>query len=408
MWRRSFRYEFGMHFDLPTLMAAGSFVAGLSAVFVFYAWTHGHDGRSLVWWAAGDVVYAVSVGLMTLAVLPGAMALMPIGAALMNVAPALFWVSSRLFNGRRIPTLPVVAGVALSVFVVADPHVASSQGLGMSLTLSIFTAFALATAWEFWRGGADGLKARRPLVALCLLQAAVFVAGVIEAATGRITDGAPVPLASWFGLIHFVSIIYLLGTAVFIVALSRERGERRQKDAAETDALTGVANRGAFMVRAGKALKRSLEGDLPLSIIIFDLDHFKLVNDNFGHAVGDAVLRRFGETVRSVLRANDFAGRIGGEEFAVILPDTSLGAAFVVAERIRATFEADCRSIDGRSVNATVSAGVTTAHPHSTVDSILVSADLGLYQAKQNGRNRVERPKPARNGDDGPFLERVA
>lgn len=394
-----------MHFDLPTLMAAGSFVAAMSAVFVFFAWTHARDGKEMLWWALGYVLYAIGVALLTLGTIKDAGPVIALGAIVFNVAPALFWMSSRLFNRHRVPLVLLFGGLGLGLLATAFSPTTLSPSLQMALGLAIFAAYTLATAWEYWRGRGDGLKARQPLIVLSLLQAALFSAGSVEAATGRISAG-DIPLESWFGLVHFVSILYLIGTAVFVVSLSRERAERRQKATAETDALTGVANRGAFMAYAGEALRRSLQGDLPLSMIIFDLDHFKRINDSFGHAVGDGVLRRFGETARSVLRENDRLGRIGGEEFAVILPDTSLGSAFIIADRIRAAFEADCRFVDGHAVSATVSAGVTTAHPDSTVDSILVAADEGLYRAKQNGRNRVERRRTGRDG--GPFLEVVA
>jgi len=396
-----------MHFDLPTLMAAGSFVAAMSAVFVFFAWTHIRDGREMLWWALGYAFYAVGVGLLTVGTVEGPELAIALGAIVFNIAPALFWMSSRLFNRRRVPLVPLFGGLALGLLIMGFSPLALRPSLQMALGLAIFAAYTLATTWEYWRGRHDGLKARQPLIALGLLQAALFGAGSVEAATGRISAG-DIPLESWFGLVHFVSILYLIGTAVFVVSLSRERAERHQKATAETDALTGVANRGAFMAYAGEALRRSLQGDLPLSMIIFDLDYFKRINDSFGHAVGDGVLRRFGETARSVLREDDRLGRIGGEEFAVILPDTSLGSAFIIADRIRAAFEGDGRFVDGHAVNATVSAGVTTAHPDSTVDSILAAADEGLYRAKQNGRNRVERRRAGRDGDGGPYLEIVA
>ena len=395
-----------MHFDLPTLMAVGSFVAAMSGVFVFFAWTHARDGGEMLWWTLGYAFYAVGVGLLTLGTVKGPEVVIGVGAIVLNMAPALFWMSARLFDRRRIPLVPLFGGLALGLATTAFSPTSLPPSLQMALSLAIYACYTFATAWEYWRGRGDGLKARQPLIVLGLLQAALFSAGSVEAAMGRISAG-DIPLASWFGLVHFVSILYLIGTAVFVVSLSREQAERRQKTTAETDALTGVTNRGAFMAYAGEALGRSLQGDLPLSMIIFDLDHFKRINDSFGHAVGDGVLRRFAEMARSMLREDDCVGRIGGEEFALILPGTSLGSAFLIADRIRAAFEKDCRFVDGQVINATVSAGVTTAHPDSTLDSILIAADEGLYRAKQNGRNRVERRKAGRDGD-GPFLEVVA
>jgi len=127
------------------------------------------------------------------------------------------------------------------------------------------------------------------------------------------------------------------------------------------------------------------------SLAIFDLDRFKSINDGFGHAAGDAVLRRFGQTVQAILRADDALGRIGGEEFALLLPKMDIGDAMAIAERVRATFESDGKILDGVAIGATVSAGVATARRDSTVQSLLIAADAGLYEAKAKGRNRVER-----------------
>jgi len=138
------------------------------------------------------------------------------------------------------------------------------------------------------------------------------------------------------------------------------------------------------------------------SLVVFDLDRFKSINDGFGHAVGDAVLRRFGQTVHTMLRADDTLGRIGGEEFVLLLPKTDIANSIQIAERVRAAFEAEGKVVDGVAVGATVSAGVATARPDSTVQSLLIAADAGLYEAKACGRNRVERA-PAKA-----FLNRVA
>src|SRR5262249_50423674 len=150
---------------------------------------------------------------------------------------------------------------------------------------------------------------------------------------------------------------------------------------AEVDALTGVANRRAFTELAIEQLSRSQREDAPLSLIFFDLDHFKSINDTNGHLVGDCVLRRFTEVARSHFRSEDVIGRIGGEEFAVLLPRVSPGAAYVLADRIRVAFNESCRSLDTPLVNVTVSAGIAAAHSWSTFDSIMQAGDEALYRA---------------------------
>ena len=137
----------------------------------------------------------------------------------------------------------------------------------------------------------------------------------------------------------------------------------------------------------------------PLSLLLLDLDHFKQINDTRGHAVGDQVLANVGAMLRSVLRAQDFAGRNGGEEFAVLLPDTDIGVALEVAERVRATIAEV--TLPGTDVPVTASIGVAGFPSHaSTPERLERLADAALYVAKRQGRNRVE----LASTDTGPSL----
>jgi diguanylate cyclase (GGDEF)-like protein len=143
--------------------------------------------------------------------------------------------------------------------------------------------------------------------------------------------------------------------------------------------------------------------------MMFDLDRFKAVNDRYGHAVGDSVLRKFCEIAAAVLRPADIFGRIGGEEFAVVLPGSSVEAAHARAERIRSSFAASCRFVDKQQVDATVSCGLA-ASPKSeeTLNALLKEADTALYLAKAEGRNRVQRGGDHMVGSGRPTVIRVA
>ena len=163
---------------------------------------------------------------------------------------------------------------------------------------------------------------------------------------------------------------------------------------AATDGLTGLPNQRAV----GDALKRTFAQaattKAPLALLLIDLDHFKQINDQRGHPVGDQVLASVGATLRSVLRARDFAGRKGGEEFAVLLPDTEIAAALEIAERVRAAIAEI--SLPGSDVSVTASFGVAGFPDHaSTLDRLERLADAALYLAKRQGRNRVELAEPA-------------
>ncbi len=168
---------------------------------------------------------------------------------------------------------------------------------------------------------------------------------------------------------------------------------RRQiNDLAMKDSLTGLANRRHFLERANDSLSRAKRHGKPLCVLAIDLDHFKSINDRHGHAGGDDALRFFVEVLQAQLRAEDICGRIGGEEFGVVLPDSSPQTGMAVAERIRRAVEgvpATARSTN-EVIPLPVSIGVAS-YPRSgeTLDQLLHQADTLLYQAKNAGRNRV-------------------
>ena len=127
----------------------------------------------------------------------------------------------------------------------------------------------------------------------------------------------------------------------------------------------------------------------PVTLLMFDLDHFKSINDRFGHAVGDDVLRVFAQVARTSMRASDIIGRLGGEEFAAIVPE-SMEVASRIAERLRAGFEAAGVTVGTHAVGATVSIGAATSYePVTDIDALIIRADTALYSAKRAGRNRL-------------------
>lgn len=156
---------------------------------------------------------------------------------------------------------------------------------------------------------------------------------------------------------------------------------------ATSDDLTGLASRRHFIETAERDLKMARRAGKRIAAIVLDLDHFKAINDARGHAIGDAVLRRFGEIVTALLRQSDLVGRTGGEEFAILLPDTDLAGASIVGEKLRRAVAED-RSGNLPSVTVSVGLAVLRADDHN-IDDLLRRADKALYQAKSDGRNRV-------------------
>ncbi|QSX79031.1 GGDEF domain-containing protein [Agrilutibacter solisilvae] len=183
----------------------------------------------------------------------------------------------------------------------------------------------------------------------------------------------------------------LLLVGLVIVLVQQHRRTRRIHALALTDALTGVANRRHLEAAAAEAVSRSRADHKPLSVLTFDLDCFKRINDNHGHACGDRVLVRIVRECEAALRQGDLLGRIGGEEFVVLLPDTAPDHAMQVAERLRESIERLDLSDIAADIRVTISLGLALlqAHDHALGD-VIDRADAALYRAKAAGRNRVE------------------
>lgn len=380
-----------MTLDITTLMTTGAFVALLSAIFLFGAWLQ--DRRPpLAWWAAAQFAGALGVSLMVVGAVVQTIAFVAVGGFIATSCMALTWAGARTFSQRPVGFVPLAAGPVVNLIASAIPAVGGDTDAPMLVGFTVAVAYLFAAAGELWSGREEPLSARWPLIGLFVLHGAVHGAGIYDVAVGAFSfpQIAP-PLQSGFGLIHFESLVYSLGAAVCMLLIVKERSELRYKVEARTDALTGLANRAAFFGRAERMMARSLGDGSPFSVIVFDLDYFKNVNDTQGHAAGDRVLQLFADTLVSVLRPQDLAGRHGGEEFAVALPEANVETAYIVADRVRHAFAEICYAAGDLRMPITASGGVAQAWPSAHLHDVVGAADEALYVAKRLGRNRVER-----------------
>ena len=188
---------------------------------------------------------------------------------------------------------------------------------------------------------------------------------------------------------HLCFIIYDV-TDVAVSRIELESMNGRLKQLTKTDFLTQLFNRGHWEENLIQEFKRLQRYQHKSTLLMCDIDHFKRVNDTYGHAAGDVVIQAIADAVRNNLRSTDIAGRYGGEEYAVLLVDTTLQQATVLAERLRQSVEALCIAYNGQQLKVTLSLGLAEYHTEMTEHRQWIeAADKGLYQSKANGRNQV-------------------
>ena len=198
-------------------------------------------------------------------------------------------------------------------------------------------------------------------------------------------------LSSGVGITLGMILFFIFFRLVDGIELELKKHQRALRLVATNDGLTGIYNRRSFDIIIASEVDRTNRYKRELSLLIIDIDHFKRVNDNFGHMAGDTVLRKLSGKLAKQLRSNDYLARYGGEEFAIILPETSLNTAHILAERIRkAVGEQDYDLGNEQSAPITISIGIASFSSQAkTVDQLILNADSALYEAKETGRNRV-------------------
>jgi diguanylate cyclase (GGDEF)-like protein len=193
-----------------------------------------------------------------------------------------------------------------------------------------------------------------------------------------------------YGFAYLASYLLMIVNGFGFLLLCKLKDDQHMHRLATIDGLTDMLNRRAFFERAERARQAAVRLRKPIALMMLDLDHFKQLNDTFGHACGDDALRLFADIARATLRENDVIGRLGGEEFALAMPGTSLAGAQFAAERLRnAVAEAPAPAC-AASYRMTVSIGLVMIDPHEELTAALARADHALYAAKTGGRNRVE------------------
>jgi diguanylate cyclase (GGDEF)-like protein len=334
-----------------------------------------------------------------------------LGLALRGMIPD--WISIAVANTAVVAAL-VLALRSLRQFLGSAPR----HALDWGLTAALFAYLLLfAVVWPSIAArivavsAALGIVAARGAMLLrrnapeqcrlsCRFTGAVFWAvaamatvraiGALVAPTDDVLTPLPLNAATFLFYAAFILVSTLGAMWMEIESLQGELVR-----SAQYDSLTGLYNRGTFLAEFEREVSRSARGGPAFSLAIFDLDQFKQINDRYGHPVGDSVLKAFADALRASIRKHDVVGRYGGEEFALLMPQTGKETAVRVAERVRRELEARGVSVDGKRIEVTVSGGIASyGVDGQDWDALLTAADDALYESKNAGRNRICAAKP--------------
>jgi diguanylate cyclase (GGDEF)-like protein len=380
-----------MMLDVNTLFMVTIYVEVILGLLLLFAWAQNTAIHGVCWWGFAHLIRAASVVLFgTYGSAPDLISI-DLANVLLFTSFAVTWTGARVFDGRPVEPVYLVTGAVLWLLICRLPVLAEAIQTRALIAAGIVTAYTWLTAYEFWRGRNEKLVSRWPAIFLLFAHGALFLLRTPLAVLLPWAPSSKVFGSVWLTVLSFEALLFTISIAFILLAMAKERTELRHRTAALVDSLTGIANRRSFLQDATQLAKRHSGDPRPTAVLLIDLDHFKSINDRFGHALGDRVLEIFSDAARKSVRSTDLLGRLGGEEFAAVLHDTSRDKAMAVAERIRESFAQAAQEVDGRPVGATVSIGLAYCQEAALdVPELLAQSDQALYFAKEHGRNRVE------------------
>lgn len=355
------------------------------AVAFFCIWLKQRDRIYWLYWTSANFVLSAALVIFVIVDRSQIMQ-MAFANSLLVLGLALRWQALRLFFYRR----NYVEFNLVFLFLVIIPYLFSGHikhGVIFGAVNVILFAEIILILRELLKPNDEVLPSRWGLVFAYGLVGCAFVFRIVQSWIVSRNEMTPLPLDSLLTLQLLIVSVHIVASGAFAISIAYERGLAELKRLALRDPLTELYNRRAFEL----ALAAHKPDKASVTLILLDIDHFKRVNDEFGHEAGDIALKRCANILTSIFRKKDVVARIGGEEFAVILPETTMCEAYDYAERARQTIENDAFEHAGRIVRLTISAGVCqTMAGVTTMSDIAKKADVSLYMAKNKGRNRVE------------------
>ncbi len=373
-------------FDMISMLL-GAAVAGIGLCLTMLSmWSTDRAAYYKVGWSVGVGFMILHVFAYWFYAREGYVVAGVLASALQPIGAAYLYASVRQYFDESVRPPRLVLRVAIPYLLIAPPIFAAGyDGVALVLQNALTATLLSLGGLNYLRRWRDSPFALGSLAFLYLVTGVSFaLCGAVIFASGQWSIGYPPQ--NWAEELNVViSILSLTGAGAMTLSVDQMRLAKRNQLSAMSDPLSGLLNRRGLASARSETL---LENE---AVILFDLDHFKQINDRYGHAIGDQVIRSFADTLRTHGRSTDPKVRLGGEEFAIVMADVSLQEARSIAERILAAFAAvEMVSPTGERFRCTASAGIafgtTTGE---TIDRVMARADLALYAAKRAGRNRV-------------------
>jgi diguanylate cyclase (GGDEF)-like protein len=382
-----------MGLDGQTLFVTLVVTSAFAGLLLLWVWLQNKPVRALEWW--GLAYLLASLG-MTLAAFRGRWpdrVTIDVANGLVFAGYGLMWTGARAFSARRPGLVLSLVPAAIWLIACQIPDFYASLS-ARAIFYSVLCVLAtLAIAREFL-AIADPLPWRVPLAGVMLVHAAFFAVRLVSLLQTGATRASWE--AFWVPLTGLEGILFTFACGFLLLALAKSRLEWLQRQAAERDYLTDAANRRGFHVHAARRLRHARRAGATTSVVVFDLDGFKQINDTLGHQSGDRILRLFGKAARDSLRKSDIFGRLGGDEFAALLSDTDAQHAREIAERTTRRFREAAQAVGGAALQVSASIGIAVSEDsRHSLDDLLHEADRALYEGRSSARRAPPRASSA-------------
>lgn len=370
--------------QLSVLVAIGFSGASLGITFLMM-WAIGRSENHLLIWSIGLALIVVGVVVFAAVIEQYSAGVLLTSFLFLIAGFGLLYAGCARFCTGRTNWISATVAIAVSIASTSMAFALGYSGVGTMIGNVAIGVLLVLNARQYWLARSESPLLMTANAIFCVATAASFIAcGYALAEQGQtVLTSRP---ANWAEDINSImAIAGLTGIGALSLTLNQMRIANSHKSDAMRDALTGLLNRRALF---DGRMDTTPTGT---AVVMMDLDYFKTINDRFGHDSGDQILKAFAELIHANIRTNDLAARMGGEEFCIVMPDSSPKSSAAVADRIRSQIEATVVQTPHGPIRATVSAGIAIRSTEpETLQSLLNRADAALYQAKASGRNRVQ------------------